>query len=489
MPFVAGVDSSTQSTKVEIRDIETGRVVGRGSAPHPVGTPPVSEQAPQAWWAAFEAAHDQAMLEATSDRSGRRKPSIRKPSIRKPSIEAISSGGQQHGMVALDGRDRAVHPAKLWNDTESSPDAVWLIQQLGGGDAGRRAWASAVGSVPVAAFTITKLSWLRRTHPAVWARIAHVLLPHDYLTLRMTGRHTTDRGDASGTGYWSPATGEYRYDILALVDSDRDWSRVVPEVLGPLDQAGTWQGAIVGPGTGDNMAAALGVGLQPGDAVISAGTSGTAYAVAEQPTADPTGAVAGFADATGRFLPLVCTSNAARVIDAMARVLGVDHDTFDRLALSPEASGGPTLLPYFDGERTPNRPAATGVIAGLRSDVSREQMARAALDGVACGLVDALDALRAHAPVTGRVVLVGGAAGSRAFRRVLAGLLDIPVVVSDAEQAVATGAAVQAATVLEQVEASVIQARWGLGGGISIDDPLDPGDLRDRYAALRDKHG
>ena len=164
---------------------------------------------------------------------------------------------------------------------------------------------------------------------------------------------------------------------------------------------------------------------------------------------------------------------------------GVDHDEFDRLALAADGASAPTLLPYFDGERTPNRPTATGVISGLRTDVSREAFARAAVDGVACGLVDAFDALRCHAAVDGRIVLVGGLARSVAFRRVLAGLVDLPIVVSDAEQAVATGAAVQAAAVLEQVDAATIQERWGLGGGTPIEDGLDPGDLRDRYAALR----
>ena len=260
---------------------------------------------------------------------------------------------------------------------------------------------------------------------------------------------------------------------------------MLPRVLGPLESAGEWKGAVVGPGTGDNMAAAMGVGLRTGDAVISAGTSGTAFAVCESPAADPTGEVAGFADATGRFLPLVCTLNAAKVVDAVARLLGVDHAGFDGLALAAPGGHGLTLLPYFDGERTPNRPDATGILRGLRTDVSREELARAAVEGVACGLVDALDSLRSQATVDGRVMLVGGLAQSAAFRRVLAGLVDVPIIVSDAEQAVATGAAVQAAAVLEQVEPTVVQERWGLGRGVPIDGPIEPGNLRERYAELR----
>jgi xylulokinase len=468
VPLVAGVDSSTQSTKVEIRDLDTGEIVASTSSPHPTVTPPCSEQDPESWWGAFEHAW-QAALSDLPD--GAR-------------VEAISVAGQQHGMVALDADDRPVHPAKLWNDTESAPDAAWLIAQLGGADA----WAEAVGSVPVAAFTATKLSWLHRSRPDAWARVARVLLPHDYLTHRLTGGYTTDRGDASGTGYWSPSTGEYRWDVLAVIDAARDWSDVVPTVLGPLDVAGYWNDVAVAVGTGDNMAGALGLGLAPGDAALSVGTSGTAFTVADAPTADPSGAVAGFADATGRFLPLVCTSNAAKVLDAIARLLGVDHAGFDRLAFAAVGDADvPVLLPYFDGERTPNRPEATGLIGGLRSDVTREQFALAAVNGVACGLLDALDALRAQAAVTGRVVLTGGGANSAALRAVLAGLIDRPLVLAGIDQAVAAGASVQAAAVAGGVDHATVQQRWGLGsGGTDAIEPVDSGDLRERYADLRD---
>jgi xylulokinase len=294
-----------------------------------------------------------------------------------------------------------VRPAKLWNDTESAPDAEWLLEQL---DEGPAAWADACGSVPVAAFTVTKLSWLHRKEPEHWARVAKVLLPHDWLTSRLTGRLTTDRGDASGTGYWSPAEGAYRWDLLRLIDRDRDWYATVPEVLGPLDDAGVWRAAVVAPGTGDNMAAALGLGVRTGDVVVSLGTSGTVYGVSDQPTADPSGAVAGFADATGRFLPLACTLNATKVTEAVRNLLVVDHEGLDMLAQQAgPGAGGLTFLPYLDGERTPNRPDATGVLAGLRSDVTRADLARAAFEGVVCGLLDAYDALVALVPASGRL--------------------------------------------------------------------------------------
>lgn len=464
--LVAGVDSSTTATKVEVRELDSGRVVGRGSAPHPRTHPPRSEQDPAAWWGAFESAWRHAGA---------------------PDVAAVSVAGQQHGMVALDEHRTVIRPAKLWNDTESAPDAEWLIAQLPGGS---DAWAEACGVVPVASITITKLSWLHRSEPEAWTRLAHVLLPHDWLTLQLTGRLATDRGDASGTGYWSAATGSYCFDLLALVDGERDWTDVVPPVLGPRDVVGEWRGAQVGPGTGDNMAGALGVGLRPGDVAVSIGTSGTVYAVSDAPTADPSGAVAGFADASGRHLPLVCTLNATKVTDAVAGLLGIDHTGLDELALAaPPGAGGLSLLPYLDGERTPNRPAATGVLSGLRSDVSREQLARAAVEGVVCGLLDGLDALRAVAPVSGRLVLVGGGAHSQAYRQVLADLSGRTVLVPRGDQQVATGACVQAAAVATGAEAADIADRWRLGEG----DELEPGpgasaatDIRAAYDALRD---
>ena len=459
---VAGVDSSTQSTKVEIRRLDTGEVVARASAPHPGTTPPRSEQDPAAWLEAFHTAW---------------------AAVGEPEVAGISIAGQQHGMVVLDADGQVLRPAKLWNDTESAPDAGWLIKHLPDGVAG---WAAAVGSVPVASFTATKLSWLHRSEPDVWARLAHVLLPHDWLTDQLAHSFSTDRGDASGTGYWSPATGQYRWDVLALIDRDRDWNEVVPRVAEPLEVVGTWRGAKVAAGTGDNMGAALGLGLEAGQAVVSLGTSGTAFTVADAPTADTTGAVAGFADATGRYLPLVCTLNATKVLNAVARLLAVDRAEFDRLALAaPSGAGGLTLLPYFDGERTPDLPTATGLLAGLRSDVSREQLARAAVEGVVCGMLDAVDALAAHAPVRS-VALTGGGARSEAVRQVFAQLCDLPVSVADADEAVATGACVQAAAVVAGVDHAEIARRWGLGRTLPVAVPAGVrADVRGAYARTR----
>ena len=454
MTLVAGIDSSTQATKIEVRDAETGALVRTGRAPHPATAPPRSEQDPAAWWAAFEQA---AVVAGGLD-----------------DCAAVSIAAQQHGLVVTDAAGTPLRPAKLWNDTESAPDAAWLLKQLDDGTGG---WARACGSVPVAAFTITKLSWLHRTEPEVFARIEQVMLPHDWLSWRLTGEYSTDRGDASGTGYWSPATGEYRHDLLEIVDAELDWADALPPVRDAADALGT----------GDNMAAALGLGMVPGDVAVSLGTSGTVFAVSETPTADPTGAVAGFADAAGRYLPLVCTLNATKVTDTVARVLGVDHLGLDALAMAAApGAGGLTLVPYFDGERTPNRPDARGALVGLHPGASREAVARAAYEGVVCGLLDGLDALRAvEVPVDGRCFLLGGGARSGAYRQVVADLAQRPVTVVADGELVALGACVQAAARAQPVSIAEVQAAWNLGCGHEI-DPIASADaaeaIRSDYA-------
>jgi xylulokinase len=382
-----------------------------------------------------------------------------------------------------------VRPAKLWNDTESAPDAEWLVKQLGGPEA----WAAACGSVPVAAFTIAKLSWLHRSEPEAWARLARVCLPHDWLNLQLSGVFVTDRGDASGTGYFDPVADRYRDDLLAIVDRELDWSARVPMVLGPGDVAGSTtafgRAALVAPGTGDNMAAALGAGARPGDIVVSIGTSGTVYAVSDTPVADASGAVNGFADATGRFLPLVCTLNATKVTDAFARLLDVPPDQLDALALDGSSASDVVIVPYFDGERVPNRPDATGAITGLRSDVSRAEIARAAYAGVVCGLLEGMDALFAQGvSATGRLLLVGGGARSRAYRQLLADLSGRAVTVPTASELVAAGACVQAAAVLQGASPLEIAAAWGLDAGeVVAARPVDRNAIRSRYA--RAAHG
>lgn len=454
MPLVAGVDSSTQSVKVVVRDAETGDLVREGRAVHPEGT----EVHPDHWWSALEEA-SAGLLEGVS---------------------AMAVAAQQHGMVTLDGAGEVVRPALLWNDTRSAQDAADLVAEWGG----PQAWADAVGSVPVASFTISKVRWLARQEPTLAARVARVLLPHDWLTWRLAGRPdvaTTDRGDVSGTGYWSPAAGDYRLDLLELAFG-RAYD--VPRVAAPHEIVGeTMSGIALAPGTGDNMGAALGVGARPGDVVVSLGTSGTAFAVADAPTADPSGEVAGFADATGRFLPLVCTLNAARVFSAAAAMIGTDIDGATRAALeAAPGCGGLVLLPYLDGERTPNLPDATGSILGLtREAMTPANLARASIEGMLCGLADAVDALRAQGVVPARIMLVGGAAANPAVQEVATTVFDLPVVVPPPGEYVADGAARQAAWALL---GGAEPPAWVLAGEV-VRDPAPVPSIREAYAAAR----
>lgn len=433
MSLVAGVDSSTQSCKIVIRDAESGTLVRSGRASHPEGT----EVSPDAWWGA--------LLTAIADAGG------------LDGVEAISVAGQQHGMVVLDADGRVIRDALLWNDTRSAQAALDLIDEVGADEFARR-----TGSVPVASFTATKLRWLRDAEPENAARVAAVALPHDWLTWRLRGygargesplgpvldELTTDRSDASGTSYWSPADNDYDRDLLVLALGH---DAVLPRVLGPGEPAGrTPDNILVGAGAGDNAGAALGLGAASGDVVVSIGTSGTVFAVTDTPALDITGAVAGFADASGVFLPLVATLNAARVLGSVAAVLGADHEGLARLALEAEpGAGGVVLVPYFEGERTPNLPDATASLHGLTlASNTRANLARAAIEGMLCGLAAGLDAVRAVGVREKRLLLIGGAAQNRAVAQIAAQVFDAPVVVPAPGEYVADGAAAQAAWVL-----------------------------------------
>jgi xylulokinase len=482
MGLIAGVDSSTQSTKVVLHDEDDWRVVGSGSAPHPATHPPVSEQPPEAWWTALGAA-----LHAATTAAGATPRDVR----------ALSVAAQCHGLVALDEADEVLRPAKLWNDTTSAPQARRLLQEVPAAT-----WARRTGSVPTAAFTITKLAWLREREPGTYARMRSVLLPHDWLTMRLTGRKVTDRSEASGTGYYDAAEGRYAPELLALVDAGRDWAPALPRVLGPQEPAGEVgaaaaaelglsPGTVVGPGAGDQHASALGLGARPADVVYVLGTSGVVFTTATEPVHDATGTVDGVADAAGGYLPLVSTLNAAKVTDTVARLLGVDHEELSRLALAAEP-GGPVLAPFLDGERTPNLPDATGTLTGLTHATTREQLARAAVEGVLLGLLRGTAALEAvGAPTGGRTVVAGGASRSPAVRQLLADLTGAVVHTSRAVEAVADGAALQAAAVLHGRDVREVRDTFAA----ALDADSEPRDLpgRDevisRYLRVADWRG
>ncbi|GCD89966.1 xylulokinase [Nocardioides sp. LS1] len=428
MPLVAGVDSSTQSCKVVVVDTDRGTVVRAGSARHPAG----SEVVPDEWWRALQTAIEEAG--GLDD------------------VAALSVAGQQHGMVALDEDGRVVRPALLWNDNRSGGAAAGLVDELGAA-----AWATATGLVPVASFTVSKLRWLADHEPEHAARVAAVALPHDWLTwkLRGTGRLedlTTDRSDASGTGYFDPVTNEYRRDLLAHAlrrDVSAAEEIVLPRVLGPREAI---DGPLVlGPGCGDNAGAALGLGLEPGDVMLSIGTSGVVAAVSATPTRDVTGLVAGFADATGHYLPLACTLNGSRVLDSAATLLGVDHAGLDALALAAApGSGGLRYTPYLEGERTPNLPDATGTLEQMTlANLTRENVARAAVEGLLTLIRGALDAIREQGTAVRSVTMVGGGSQSRAVQTLAPDLLGTSVRVPDFAEYVALGAARQARSLLD----------------------------------------
>lgn len=470
MTLVAGIDSSTQSCKVVIRDAETGALHREGRASHPEGT----SVDPNAWWDALShALHEAGGL---------------------ADVDAISVAGQQHGMVTMDADAHLVRDALLWNDTRSGQAAADLVTELGA-----KTWAEAIGTVPVASLTVTKLRWLRENEPENAEKVAAVSLPHDWLSWRLVGNDVgnadfaslaTDRSDASGTGYWSPFTNQYRPDLLEHAFGAQP---VLPRVLKPTEVSGTVSQdlggrAIVAAGAGDNAGGALGLGAAPGDVVVSIGTSGTVFAVTNQPTADQSGTVAGFADAAGAYLPLVATLNASRVLDAAARMLDVDHHELSRLALSvPAGSDGLTLVPYFEGERTPNKPDATGTLHGMRlANTTPAHLARAAFEGVLCGLADGLDALVRLGVSVERISLIGGGAQSEALRKIAPTILGLPVVVPPPGEYVADGAARQAAWALAaQSSPGAAAPTWRREGTQTYEATPAP-HVREQYAAVQD---
>lgn len=433
MSLVAGVDSSTQSCKIVIRDLDTGLIVRTGSARHPEGT----EVDPSAW---FSALHE-AIAEAGGIND----------------VAAISIAAQQHGMVVLDSLGEVIRPALLWNDVRSAESALDLIDEIGA-----EVFVKKTGSIPVASFTITKLRWLRDNEPENAARVAAVALPHDWLTWRLRGfgpvgssefgpdfdELVTDRSDASGTGYFNPVSNDYERELfIAALGHDA----LLPIVLAPDEIAGvSSSGLVFGPGSGDNAGAALGLGMQAGDLAISIGTSGTVFSVSTTQSHDPSGSVAGFADASGHFLPITVTLNAARVLVKACEQLKVDFDQLSKLALSAgPGSEGVVLLPFFEGERTPNLPHATESFHGVTAKNDQPaNIARAHVEGMLCGLAYGLDALVNQGVSAKRLLLIGGGAQNEAVQQIATNIFELPIEVPVISEYVAEGASVQAAWVL-----------------------------------------
>ncbi|MBB5937791.1 xylulokinase [Streptomyces zagrosensis] len=445
-PLVIGVDSSTQSTKVLAVDAATGAVLARGQSRHTVSSGGARESDPRQWWTALCDALEQCG-----------------PYARQAA--AISVCAQQHGLVTLDAGGEPVRPALLWNDVRSAPQRDRLVTDLGG----PQSWAQRLGSVPAPSFTVTKWAWLRVSEPQAARATAAVRLPHDYLTERLTEAGVTDRGDASGTGWWATASQAYDEQVLNHVALS---PALLPRVLRPGEAAGTVRprpelplapGTLVASGTGDNMAAALGLGLRPGQPVVSLGTSGTVYAVSFERPTDPSGTVSGFADAQGAWLPLACTLNCTLAVDRIAALLGRDREAV-------EPGGTVTVLPFLDGERTPHMPAATGMLHGLRHDTSAGQVLQAAYDGAGYALLAALEkVVGPDADPLSPLLLIGGGAQGAAWRATIQRLSGRPLRVPRARELVALGAAAQAAGLLLGAEPGAVARRWATADGPSYD--------------------
>jgi xylulokinase len=457
------VDSSTQSTKVLAVDAGTGAVLARGQAPHTVSAGPGRETDPEVWWRALLTA-----LGGIGEYAAR--------------AEAIAVGGQQHGLVVLDDRGAALRPALLWNDVRSAPQAAALVERYGAGW-----WARRFGSVPGASFTVAKWAWLAEHEPEVVRAAAAVRLPHDFLTERLSGAAVTDRGDASGTGWWASDAEAYDEELLGQVGLD---PALLPVVLGSGERAGSVRrglplraGALVGAGTGDNAAAALGLGLSPGQAVLSLGTSGTVYTVSRRRPTDGTGTVAGFASADGAWLPLACTLNCTLAVDKVAALLGRGREDV-------EPGGSIAFLPFLDGERTPNLPYASGLLTGLRHDTSAGQVLQGAYDGAVYALLGALERVLAVDGATGSgseepLLLIGGGARGAAWIRTVRRLSGRAVRVPEAGELVALGAAAQAAGLLTGEGPARIARRWKTAAGpVHAAVPRDEASLGRLAAAL-----
>ena len=424
MARVAGVDSSTQSVKIVVRDSESGALLAEASRPHPDGT----EIDPQHWLDALKA-----VIEEIGGLE---------------SLDAISIGGQQHGMVLLDSEGEVIRPALLWNDTRSAAQAAAINAAFP--DIHQR-----TGSQLVASFTASKVRWVLENEPENAARIAAIALPHDWLSWKLSGSSDikeifTDRSDASGTGYFDPVNNIYISEILEWAAGKKDV--VLPRIVAPSEVGARVGKTVIASGAGDNAGAALGIGAVVGDLIISLGTSGTAFAVSSSPSHDQSGEVAGFADATGHFLPLACTLNAAKVFDATAKLLGVGFEEYSELALqaSPGADGL-MMAPHFDGERTPNRPDARGAITGItHSNFTPANLARASIEGVIAGLAYATQALRREGVEIARLLLVGGAARNKAVQQITSEIFGMPIHIPTPGEYVSEGAAIQAVWALHQ---------------------------------------
>ncbi|HEY6103569.1 MAG TPA: xylulokinase [bacterium] len=453
-----GIDCGTQSTKAILIDSENVDVLAVGRAPHELiehadGT---REQEPT-WWI-------KALKDAVADTLHR--------SGRTVQVAGIGVSGQQHGLVCLDAGNRPIRAAKLWNDTTTSDDCALLTDRLGGPSG----VLALTGNLFLPGYTAPKVSWLLRNESGTYRRAERFCLPHDFINLWLTGEFATEPGDASGTAYFDVRRREYSSQVLTAIDPARNWEASLPPVgaslaiLGHLrpeaaEALGLPAGIPVSAGGGDNMCAAIGSGaVSAGPVVVSLGTSGTVFAYRPEPAVDPEGEAAAFCSSTDGWLPLACTLNVTVATDWIRTILALDHAGFEG-ALTESAPGadGLTFLPYLGGERTPNRPHAAGIFAGLRARHGRSELIRAVVEGVTFGLAYAVEALVRTGVQVSTITLVGGGAASNAWGQICADIFGVLVERPALHEAAALGAALQVRHVVDGAPLSLTVAvieRW-----------------------------
>ena len=437
-----GIDCGTQGTKALILDADSGEVLGHGAAPHAMISGPNGrrEQDTEDWLTAFERATAQALASAGIDGQ---------------QILGISVSGQQHGLVMLDIDGQVLRPAKLWCDTESTPQNDLLLGELGG----TRGSLERLGLAIAPGYTVSKLLWTRDEHPELFERIAHILLPHDYLNFWLTGLARAEYGDASGTGYFDVRRRQWDTALLHRIDPSGRLEAALPTLIESHEAVGTLRpgiaarlginpDAIVASGGGDNMMGAIGTAnIQPGTITMSLGSSGTVYGFSDRPLVLDEPAVATFCSSSGGWLPLICTMNLTNVTGAVRQLLHLDIKGFNEaVSVSPIGAEGILMLPFLNGERVPPLPHATGSVLGLTStNLTPGNLCRAAVEGTTYGLRYGLDLLRAGGLHTREIRLVGGGANSTVWRQLVADIMDAPVVCTEQTEAAALGAAIQAA--------------------------------------------
>jgi xylulokinase len=437
MTLVAGLDIGTQSVKLLVMDPALSRVVATLGQPLELisGADGSREQRPE-WWVA-----------AVAQCFARLDPALR------GRISAIGVSGQQHGFVPLDATGAVLAPAKLWCDTSTHEECGQIMAAAGG--AGR--CIALAGNPILAGYTASKVPWTRRHRPEVYERLASILLPHDYINYWLTGERWMEAGDASGTGWLDVRTRQWSAAMLAATDPDRDLAGCLPPLVpanasfpispGIAAQLGLAGNIRVCAGGGDNMMAAIGTGnVGPGMLTMSLGTSGTLFACADQPMVDDRAGWAAFCSSTGAWLPLICTMNCTVATENVARAFGFDSRDGDAVLQGTRpGADGLGMLPFFNGERTPDLPRARASFHGLDPEnFTRANAYRAAMEGATYALRNGFDSLRAAGLRFDSIRLTGGGSRSAAWRQMVADVFGLPVEVPAEQEGAAFGAALQA---------------------------------------------